>query len=165
MYAEAKRTHLQLAYTAKQLKASQHGSLICAVCLVYYHSLLKVQTDSQVSLYSEVLLKFVISGVWCLQCRCQVWSGAIKTVSCSIFRFTEHQLLHIVRLREFADQGAEMGLSAPVVFLVKTSVTFSTLTSCTRVLSWPLWTFPICFCCKTHIYTISKLILLLLSIV
>jgi len=74
MYAKAKRTHLQLAYTAKQLKASQPGSLICAVCLVCYQNLLKVQTDSQV-LLSEVLLKFVISGVWCLHCRCPVWSG------------------------------------------------------------------------------------------
>jgi len=72
------KEHLQLSYTAKQLKASsQHWSLICAVCLVYYHSLLKVQTDSLV-LLSEVLLKCVISGVWCLQCRCPVWSGYYK---------------------------------------------------------------------------------------
>ena len=42
--------------------------------------------------------------------------------------------------------------SGPVVFLVKTSITFSTLTSSLfiRVLSLPLWAFLICFCCKTH---------------
>jgi len=60
----------------------------CAVCLLYYYSLLKVQTDSQV-LLSEVLLKCVISGVWCLHCRCPVWSGYTNSIICSIC-CTEH---------------------------------------------------------------------------
>ena len=129
MYAKPKKhIILQYAYTAKQLKTSQHGSLICAVCLVYYHSLLKVQTDSQVSL-SEVLLKFVISDVWCLQCRCPVWSGYTNSI---IMQYLLHQTPATVhRLTPWISWPRcieSPTASGPIFFLVKASVTFSTVT-------------------------------------
>jgi len=149
---------------SKTVESITTWSLICAVCLVYYHSLLKVQTDSQV-LLSEVLLKCVISVVW-YQCRFR--SGlAIKTVSCSIC-CTKHQPLHVVWLHELAERGAEMGLSAPVVVLVKTSVTLSiTLTSCSCVLVFFLGRCELFRSASAakHTNTTTKLILLILSIV
>jgi len=88
MYAKAKRTHLQLAYTAKQYWKHHNGSLIYAVCLVYYHIL-----DSQHSL-CEVLLKFVISSVWCLQCRCPVWSGYKNSIMQYLLHWTPAANVH-----------------------------------------------------------------------
>ena len=83
-------------------------SHVCSVFGVLSQSfgLLKVQTDSQVSLF-EVLLKCVISGVWC-HWRCPVWSGHTSSIICSIC-CTEHQPLCIIWLRELAGQGAEIG--------------------------------------------------------
>ena len=89
------------------------------VCLVYYHSLLKVQTDPQV-LLSEVLLNsWSASSQVFGACNADVLSGlVIKTVSCCSVCCTEHQPLCIVWLHELAVRGAE---TASVVFLVKTS--------------------------------------------
>jgi len=120
MYAKAKRTFTTSSMPTQQSNWKHHNMEVsCAVWLVYHHSFLKFQNDSQV-LLSEVLLKCIISGLWCLQCRCQVKQyhavfAALNTSHC------------IVWLRELAVQGAETGLTAPVVFLVKTSVTFFTL--------------------------------------
>ena len=141
-----------------QLKTSQHGSLICTLCLVYYHSLLKVQSDLQsvilwhrVILQSEVLLKYVISGVWCLHCRFPVWSGYRNSIIIMQYLLhwtpaTVHRLIPWISWPRCRDSPTASG---PVV---KTSITLSTLTSLLFicVLSLPLWAFLICFCCKTH---------------
>jgi len=67
-------------------------------------------------------------------------------MSCLVWLYKQYHAvfaaLCMVWLHEIADWGAE---TAPVVFLVKTSITLSILTSCKRVLSWLLWAFLVCF--------------------
>jgi len=151
MYAKAKRTHyFTTSLHSKAIESmTTWKSHMCSLFGILSHS----WTFRQIDRFCYLTCCWSASSQVFDACTADFQSGlAIKTVSCSIC-CTEHQPMCIIWLRELADQGAETGLTAPVVFLVKTSVTFSTLTSCTRVLSWPLWTFPICFCCKTHIHS------------
>ena len=113
MYAKAKRTH---AYTAKQLKASQHGSLICAVCLVYYHSLLKVQNDHR---FCCLKCCWIASSQVFDACSSDVRSNSIMQYLLHWTPATGHRLTPWI-----ADWGAE---TAPVVFLMKTSRHFRVL--------------------------------------
>jgi len=93
--------------------------------------------------------------------HCPVWSGYTNSMICSIC-CTEHQPLCIVWLRELVDRGSE---TASVVFLVKTSITFSTLTSCSYSCSVLVIVSFSNLLLLQHTHTTAKLILLLLGIV